>query len=517
MRKIGRIIFILVVFSGKIFAGNFGIGGYYEMEYNIREKSSDSFLWNLNRPKHYFQTKFWGNPFYGVDFYTQFAGRTNENENNKNLLELERFWTKYWFKWGEIYYLLKEERHWIDSPLLRLVDPTRASDYYQGQAGRLNLFWATGELNLIYLQDRPHSHTVWSDGEWYGSFYDTFADGWIFNFRQKLYANRENDVQINTNLGLLGYQRKVFKFPAQYTNTYLERRTLLNDVYRTDVRLNTRFFNWITEYGTSKSSDLKENSFAWASELRDFHLGPFWVWFRYYDYDKNFRSELSNNFGWRIGDGGEKQFGRCGYNSQISYLLPKKMITLTYQHNHYTTNIKNVSADTNWRGNYIVDYSSYPRLYDYDYGEVYLEFVKGFKGKVAIENTQGPEGNYPSALLELSAENSSAYGRCQLRYKDINSNQGLGERIIFGTEMRYNLTSRLQFYWRTVVVNSKLFQRVWSASFYQLRFNIGWDVESYLEYGDGWTTDNMVYDSDITDNIIGTANAVKFLLKVNFY
>jgi len=67
------------------------------------------------------------------------------------------------------------------------------------------------------------------------------------------------------------------------------------------------------------------------------------------------------------------------------------------------------------------------------------------------------------------------------------------------------------------MVNSRLLERVWSASFYQLRFNIGWDVESYLEYGDGWLTDNLVYDSDITDNIVSSTAAIKFLLKVNFY
>ena len=508
---------ILVIFlSQRLFGAGLGTGGYYELEYNWRQNYSDTFDWNLSRPKHYFQTKFWGNPFYGVDFYSQIAARTNENENNKNRLELERFWAKYWFKWGELYYLLKEERHWIDSPLLRLVDPGRASDNYQGQASRLNLFWSGGELNLLYRQARPHYHTVWSDGEWYGSFYDTFGDGLIFNFKQYIYDNQKSNIQLSTNLGWLSSQQQVSKFSEQYSPLVLAQRQRLNEVYRTDCRLNTLQFNWISEYALSRtdSADLFP---AWASELRDFHLGPFWFLVRYYDYHRNFRSDLSRNFGWQIGDWGEKQFGRRGYNSQISYLLPKKMITLTYQHNYYASEIKSVNADTNWRGDYLVEISSQPQVYNYDYGEVYLEFLKGLKGKIAAENNQTPDGNFPAALLEVSAENFSTFGRGQLRYKDINSRQGLGERIIVGAELRYNLTSRLQFYWRTVMVNSRLLERVWSASFYQLRFNIGWDVESYLEYGDGWLTDNLVYDSDITDNIISSTAAIKFLLKVNFY
>jgi|GEM_PF-4870939 len=334
---------ILVIFlSQRLFGAGLGTGGYYELEYNWRQNYSDTFDWNLSRPKHYFQTKFWGNPFYGVDFYSQIAARTNENENNKNRLELERFWAKYWFKWGELYYLLKEERHWIDSPLLRLVDPGRASDNYQGQASRLNLFWSGGELNLLYRQARPHYHTVWSDGEWYGSFYDTFGDGLIFNFKQYIYDNQKSNIQLSTNLGWLSSQQQVSKFSEQYSPLVLAQRQRLNEVYRTDCRLNTLQFNWISEYALSRtdSADLFP---AWASELRDFHLGPFWFLVRYYDYHRNFRSDLSRNFGWQIGDWGEKQFGRRGYNSQISYLLPKKMITLTYQHNYYASEIKSVT------------------------------------------------------------------------------------------------------------------------------------------------------------------------------
>ncbi len=498
------------------------VGGYYEVECTL-DKNSD-FEWNLRLPKHYLQIKFWSSPVTGAEVYGQLGAKTDEPWNNKTDFYLDRVWGKYWFKKGEILYSAKEERHYIDSPLLYLVNLDKASDKRgwwdnpRAQLIRLN-FWEIGPVRGSFLvsKDEP----VFKQ-EWYGKYFDQHNS---LSYISKL-SFRVLDTEIGKgdfSIGYIAKEKDITKFNPIYDasgnltdfseDKFFDSR---NEVFCGDIKFLSSYFTFITEYAQNE----KPEDSAYACELRDVLLGPFRLLGKGYNYSKNFRDELSDRFSGRNSDYGlntDPEFDRKGYYTEIVYLLPSKMVNLTYKGNFYETNFDSIKDNQSIRGDYDVIFTTKPYDVYWHYGEVYTEFIKGLKGKIAFEQYSDRIGTWPSYMAELQGESQLAYGRVQMRLKDINSESGLGERFILGIETRVNITEKMQVYYRTVTVQSNYKKKNWASSFYQIRYNIIPDIETYLEYGDGWPTDSLAYDNDIADNeYIDLTHTIKFILKINF-
>lgn len=492
------------------------INGFYETEFVVREGSD--FKWNLTTPRHYFQMKFWSNPLYGLDLYAQTVAMTHEPWKKKEYFDFERSWIKYWFKKGEIILLLKEERHWIDSPLLKNVDQGKASFFNNGYGVRLNIF-KVGPLDagIAYTKIFPLKHQ-----EWYGNYFDEEAENFISktNFTVLDKGDFIERITIGGSYLLRKSQQKKFTDKG----VLLFSPNITNEVVSSDLKLNIFGATLVGEYATSKkdgsaNSPLSsEDRSASAFELRDLYIRPFRFQTRFYNYGDGYRNELSRGFGrlTRDGNDSDKEFGRKGYYFESSYLWPGKMVTFTYRRNNYTTNFDYLTNNQNIREDYIIYKTD--RHYDviHEALESQVEFINGIRNKVVFERTQNRSGRWPGILFELSGDTRDVYSRVQFRLKDIGSNSGLGERRILSGEIRYNLTDNLQFYTRAVSVESLYRHKNWASAFYQLRYFIGWDIECYLEYGDGWHTDNLVYDGDIVDYERNLTNMVKLLFKVNF-
>jgi len=507
-----------------------GFGGLYQTELSIYRDSD--FMWNMSLPKHYLQTKFWSNPAGGIDFYGQFGARTDEPWNEKFNFELERAWGKFWHPKMEFIALAKEERHWINSPLLNLVDTGRVFD--NGLAARYDLKDLYGfNMTAIVSRDKPVRHTTGVSGqdesEWYGKCFDRDTNVYISRLQKNLYKNLETVSSIDIGSNYITRKRFLERYTIEkstdgsiYGFTSSGKIKTNNEVVSLDTKLTLYGISLTSEFASSYSSgtaSVENNSGnALATEIRDIHIGPFWVVGKYFAYDKNFRSEVSSRFGMILGneDESKKEFIRKGYSGEISYLFPKKFVNLIYKRTDYKVQFDYVYDNQEIGNDYYVVFSSDYFRTIYNSLEFYAEFVKGFKGKIGYEITENRYGRFPGEFFEISGENEFAYGRVQARIKDKNSETGYGERYITGGELRLNLTDRIQLYWRTVDVQSAFLEKNWSSAFYQFRYNIGWDLETYLEYGDGWITDNLAWDTDITDTERDMTHMIKLVLKLNF-
>ncbi|MCS7227596.1 MAG: hypothetical protein NZ839_01375, partial [Endomicrobia bacterium] len=121
--------------------------------------------------------------------------------------------------------------------------------------------------------------------------------------------------------------------------------------------------------------------------------------------------------------------------------------------------------------------------------------------------------------LELGWETRVFYPKLQIRIKDIGKDitTNYGEKIITAFETKLNITDRLQFYIRNLNTYGTKLAKNWYESFIQLRYYIGWDIDFYLEYGNGWDTGNLTY-SWVVDNPARTQpQVVKLYVRANLW
>ncbi|MDI6642231.1 MAG: hypothetical protein QME68_07995, partial [Elusimicrobiota bacterium] len=364
-----------------------------------------------------------------------------------------------------------------------------------------------------------------SKKEWYNNNFDVSTKVIGSKLTMKL-LKAEGVKRLGSCDLSVGY---IARFPMidkfDLNNRYLTSVSSPNHVFTTDLKIVTEYGLCLVEYAQNPV-DLKVNlgraivdNSAAAIEFRDVTLGPVKFLLRGYNYGKDFRAELSERFSGRKSDFGLKtdpEFDRTGLFTEIVYMLPPKMVNVTYKGSFYRTRLDSVKDNEQVLGDYDVFYTTAHQSI-WNYVDLYTEFVRGLKSRLGLEELTDRYGTFPTIFIELQGESPIGYGRFQVRLKDINSTRELGERLIYGAELKANLTERLQAYHRTVIVQSNYLQKNWSSSFYQIRYNIIPDIETYLEYGDGWPTDNLTYDDDIIKRPeIEMAHTVKLILKVNF-
>ncbi|MFH1755619.1 MAG: hypothetical protein ABIA59_07925, partial [Candidatus Latescibacterota bacterium] len=219
-----------------------------------------------------------------------------------------------------------------------------------------------------------------------------------------------------------------------------------------------------------------KHEYAIATEVRDIRLSHLIIhsWYNYFG--ENFRGYMSRRFD------EDRQYNRKQYHVEGIVLMPKKAITLTVAYDFY----KKIFIDEEG-GNYRPTYNLY--------SELYLEFINGFKGKVAYSRWHGFDGSgevfdfytYPNLFAELSVENSIAKVRIQGRIRDY---QTFREVFAYGYDMEFNATGKLKGYLRVLNVNEETEAR--ATVFAQVRYDIGWGAEFFVEYGDPDQSRDMV-------------------------
>ena len=197
----------------------------------------------------------------------------------------------------------------------------------------------------------------------------------------------------------------------------------------------------------------------------------------YFDAGENFRDYLSSRF-----DDG-REFNRKTKHVEGIWFVPRKAITAKVAYDKLEKRIED-------------EIGGGLRPQTSVYGELYVEFINGFKGKVAHRSWRGFDASsevndfftYPDWFAEVSVENFLAKIRLQGRIRDAGT---FREVTAFGFDMNVNITDRLKGYLRMLNVNEEIEAR--QTMFAQLKYELGYGANFFFEYGDAGQSDNIVY------------------------
>jgi len=478
--------------------------GYYEIQAALRRVERH---WQFGppgsegMPRHYLELKYLSWPYENLEAF--FKLRTESNRDEYLTPEIEY---KHPFyigaeghlklrgdKW-ETYLFYRQNRFWIhDEPLLNLVDQDKIkNDNWGPQSSGIRAdFW---NVDLWKIKGLGGTFIYFDDGStfnWTGDPNDEVADGtdnFIFRLRKKSFGDR-------LEVGSM-FLRK------DWTNTNVSRHflgTSFNEVYSGDIAfyprnlkptglsigpLNLENSSWITEFAISRdpfqieTSDIRsyKDRFAFSAEVRNLRISNLILHAWYNNFGENFRDYLSRRFD------EDRNFNRKQYHIEGIYLFPKKAITATVAYDFYKKRIVDEEG-----GNLRPTYNLYT--------ELYIEFIKGFKGKVGYNRWHGFDASgevfdfytYPNLFAELSVENKLAKVRIQARIRDWGT---FREVVAYGYDMEFNATGKLKGYFRILNVNEETEAR--ATVFAQIRYDLGYGAEFFIEYGDPWQSNNLV-------------------------
>jgi hypothetical protein len=225
-----------------------------------------------------------------------------------------------------------------------------------------------------------------------------------------------------------------------------------------------------------------KDPYGWKLEVRDVGYGPLTMIASLYDFDPDFYTiGLAEDNVWR------NDFH--GHYLQLDYRVPKKAINLK-----------------GWR------YRDKPHIFTIENrpreetgGEVYVEFIHGFIGKVEYKRYMDKNGTYPNVLFEVAGENKLV--------KDIGTDYQVR---VFGFEANANLTEQWKFYSRLLTVDERTESR--ESVFAQLQYT-GWNsAEFFLEFGDWGQSNDLANTEWFIDHANGdnTRRQFKAFLKLYY-
>lgn len=358
----------------------------------------------------------------------------------------------------------REDRYWVQSPLLYLANQDRLKDDNFGPKGegmRVD-FWETKDFFGTLLASKYKS--------WNGEAYISRIGRNFGNFLTLSYLYLKKDWEG-------GKEPSYNKINSGYCRVHIYKTIFLSTEVATSIHPNQ-----------PDTTNIIDKS-AFEVELRRIHLKGINVAGSYFNYGKYFINELSNKFNPAF----DHEFGRKGIYYEILYLVPYKAINILYKTKKYNT----------W-----YDYPvllQKPYAVSWQYGEIYAEFRKGVSFKIFGERTQDKKGDWKHLFLQIQGENKQMKVKLQYKIKDIginikgkNNDYSIGQRSILGTEMWINMTGWLQFYMRGALGNGQGLN--WNSFFAQLAIRKFTNSEIFIEYGDPGATDqDLTNDPDIAD------------------
>ena len=203
-----------------------------------------------------------------------------------------------------------------------------------------------------------------------------------------------------------------------------------------------------------------------------------------------------------------REYNRRQVHAEAIFLVPKKAITATLTYDYYRKRIIDeegggLRPTTNW------------------YGDIYIEFIKGFKSRIAYSSWHGFDASgevydfttYPNWYADLSVENRLVKVRVQGRIRDWNTFRQIWA---FGYDMEFNATGKLKGYFRILNVNEKTEAR--ATLFAQIRYDIGYGAEFFLEFGNPGQSEHLVRTDYFVSEGSGDRldNVLKAFMKLYF-
>jgi hypothetical protein len=468
--------------------------GYYSV-WSSANYSDQS--WKLGKPSHYSELKFINTLDSGVESY--FKLRVNADSDD-DLTDFVEYYAPPWIvaeghlkfrgSHTETTLFSRQNHFWInDIPLFGLVNDWKLkNDSWgpQSQGVRFE-FW---DRPFLGLGNWGGTLVYSDDGGTYYSNNRTVLDGvdsWIARLRNNAWNNRL--------AGGLLFLRK------DWTVVDSPRPALENNqVFEADIAffprdlmpnglslgpLNLEQSRWTLEYATSSlpgreisDPSLKDDNTLFGAEFRDVNAGSFIFHGWYHRIGQNFRDYLAGDF-----DEGGQGYNRTRTHLETIFFVPRKAITAkgVYERSRLLVPQElgvDLQPSTSW------------------YSELYVEFINGFKGRVAHRYWRGFDSDtevfdyetYQDVFAELSVENFLAKIRLQYRLHDFGT---FRESSAYGFDMNVNITDRVKGYLRMLDARDTVESR--QTVFAQLKYDLGFGAEFYFEYGNAGQSDNLVY------------------------
>lgn len=481
--------------------------GYYSI-WTAADRNDGN--WRMGMPSHYAELKFLNNAGQNVESFLRMRVNANSDDGLTSFVE---YYTPPWISAeghvkfrtprSETILFSRQNHFWInDEPLFNLVNDGKIkNDNWgpQSQGVRFE-FWDRTVL-VPWLGTWGGVLTYSDDGGTYnygqgeGDVLDG-VDSWIARLRHRSWDDRI--------VGGLMFLRK------DWTDTGApdagSRLGLMyNAVYEADLAFFPRDLvtgglrlgpidleqsRWTVEYVTSRvpyqerySGLGRANNHLFGAEVRDVRIGDVILHGWYFDAGENFRDYLSSRWD------DERRYNRIITHAEGIWFVPRKAVTAKVSYDKERLRVPDeigfgLRPAESW------------------YSELYVEFINGFKGRMAYKRWRGFDADsdvnafatYPDLFGELSVENFLAKIRLQVRLHDYGT---FRESTAYGFDMNVNITERVKGYLRMLDAVDSVESR--QSVFAQLKYDLGFGAEFYFEYGDPGQSDNLVY----TDWFIG--------------
>ena len=464
-----KIIIVLISFQST-FLYAINMQGFYEGQFG-KSYESDIFEWNMWEPNFYLETRMFGSPIDDTHYYFKFYTYKDYEINRPVAVFSEGHVGFRQDKNGNgfqtILFSRESQHYWLDGSMLGIINTGSINNDGNAQGARFD-FWHNYNGSVTY---------VFSDFSQDGG-----DDIHLFRYRQSFFNKKINSG--------VSFQKK--NYPSGGLKDY-------NQVIAYDLKIHSGQYYFSTEVATSDvpsdslvtdinnsyhKDDFFKSNIAIKSEIRGLRIGSpesgHWFFIPgVFSYGDTYRNYMGDN-----------QSNRRGYWINSYYLVPHRAITLMLNYNQS----KKIVADTI---TVFLDSLKSKEIFDpitNVYAGIYIEFINGFKGKVAFnkkdEEWQGTHYKHYDFFSELSVENRLAKLLGQYKIKDLGE---MWEKHILGMELSINLTDRWRFFTRGIIADDGVGSRY--SLFTELQYRTSGNTELYLQYGPSyWGQYGLVND-----------------------
>ena len=454
------ILLVLAVLVGWNAAWALSLEGYSQFMATL---NGESRRWHFENPEYFWELRLISNPFPGTEAYVKTLALSSKWDGTvfENFVFLKEGHLKYRGNHIETYLFTGQDRFWLNEPLLNIVDTGIVKDDDYGpkaQGIRLDLWNLWGFTFAGFYSDKSTVYPAVYEGQLPSGTELANAD--LVSSDDFLAWRLRRPFTMGRLVLGATYARKEYGsgsgdydqvFALDGEMSFAEIIPMISSWGRGTV---------IAEGGRNLSGWLApgEHPHGWKAELRDVGFGPLNIIASLFDYDEYFYTQGLSS-GWNYGLNGYH-----GHYVQLDYRVPYEAINLKAWRLREAPHTPTIEKQ--------------PR--EESGGEVYVEFIHGFIGKLQYKKHINKDGTWPDWFFEVIGENKLVKLRTQYRIRDAGT---LYQVRAFAFELNANITAQWKFYTRLILADEKTEAResVWA----QLQY-LGWNsADFFVEFGDG--------------------------------